>query len=521
MAVSLEVRIDFLSHLPPEIVFEILIHLPIADVLRCLRVSSEWHERILGMRYYWKGPALNSLGVSEHVVEQSKRHYKDCKDLAVRVYKNRRYVRASSPEAKQLSQIYLNRYYQCNYFKYGVLVGTMYEDFIPLFTSVSTMAPNTGLLKRTHSFLPPSQESAHRVVWSSLYCDYILLASASGRWRGYNLVTGEAMLSWQGPTLYDPDQLICCCQDCFLVVLGKIVVGSHSLSSDRQGREIHWELQIIRIGRGNAKPSVSHVRLRVALMGSSLPGVSVLAQYSKCIALISQSKDSSSQFCQSHWLLLQCGRSVCIHRMESNVDCEALSPLVDLHYASSICEQSFIEKHHSTQFTLSSDQSLLAYAVNGVIQVWSLNNDFKCVSCFRLQSLQDGVQVSILGVGHIYVIVGYGSDKGKVQVLSTYTGEVIFGVHGFSGLAEASTIGTPPPYFIFLGLTDEEWLNRVDILPNPCLPILLYWDKLKHCVFGIVFKHHNEETQRIESGKVDISSHQIGFMDKIKSFMKI
>ena len=106
-------------------------------------------------------------------------------------------------------------------------------------------------------------------------------------------------------------------------------------------------------------------------------------------------------------------------------------------------------------------------------------------------------------------------------LLSTYTGEVIFGVHGFSGLAEASTIGTPPPYFTFLGLTDEEWLNRVDILPNPCLPILLYWDKLKHCVLGIVFKHHNEESQRIESEKANISSHQIGFMDKIKSFMKI
>lgn len=513
----LEVRIDFIFLLPPELVLGILVHLPIADVLRCLRVSSVWHESITEATSFWKGPALKSLGVSDYVVLQSGRHYKTCKDLAVRVHNNRRYIQLSSPEAKQMSKIYLNHYFQCNYFKYGVLVGTMYEDFVPIFTSVSTMIPSTGLLKQTHSFLPALQESAHRVVWCSLYCDYILLASAIGKWRGFNLVTGEALLSWQGPTLYDPEQIFCCCQDCYLVGMGKMIVNRHQVNLE--DKAMYWELQILRIGRGHVRPTVSQVRLGITLPGNSIPGNSVLMQYCKSIGMISKSKDKgSSHFCRSHWLVLQCGSSLCIHQVASSNHQETVStvPLVDLNH--SISETFLIDKHHSTPFVLPFDQSLLALATNGKVQVWTLN-DFKCVSSFGLQSLQDGVQISILGIGHVYIVIGYGSIKGKVQILSTYTGEVIFSVHGFSGLGEASTIGIPPPYFTFLGLTDEEWLNKVDVLPNSHLPSVLYWDKMKHCVFGIILSHGDEK--RMDSQMIvnaEISSNSI--IDKFKNFIK-
>lgn len=464
-------QMDFITFLPPEIVVHILVNLSLADILSCVRVCSNWYHKIMHLDTYWK-KSLKLLGVCEYVVSRCRHRYPEYRDIALKVYKTHQYIRSSRPEIKLVSRYYSAKYYfQCNYFRYGVLVGTLYEDFIPLSTAVYTV--RSGVLQRTHEFTPIVQATPHRVVWSYVYCDYLLLASANGIWKGHNLISDKVALTWQGPTLYDADILIGCCRDCFLVATGKTVF-------DRISREGFWDLQMLQLGRGHETPTITKVKLNV----TSLQSHHLTANCCKCIRLIS--KDFTSiinSFCTSHWLLLQWSDQVHVYEVNSDGKLTSFSLSQVL---SPEIKHLEINSYHSTVFSISSDQSIMGYIVNGQLSVWSLSS-MKIVSQFLLPHRTERVQINLLSLGHLYTVMGYESVYGAIQVVSTYTGQHMFGAHGFIDRA-TSSIGTPPPYFIFLGLVDEEWLNRIDILPHPTLPLFLYWDKMDHCVYGIVLQ---------------------------------
>lgn len=507
-------KVDFISELPPEITVNILIYLSLSDVISCLRVCLQWYVRIIDLDLYWK-EALRSLGVLQDIIiSQYRSHYPKYKDLALKIYQTRQYIQASSPQVKQVSQTFsINRYFQCNYTRYGVLVGTLYEDFIPLLTAVYRVQPSTGVLKRNHTFLPSSHDCPHRVVWSSLYCDYMLLATANGTWQGHNLVSNNTLFTWQGPTLYDPDLVMGCCRDCYLVGIGKVVV-------QRRSKEIYWEIQILRLGRGYSIPTAVNIRLDIEV---SIGPTASATSCCKNLGLISQSRDRDcAHFCSSHWLLLQWADSLYIHKVDSSgAGAEFLKPLLVLHCRINLSIEP-VDRYKCSSFILSSDQSLLSFIHSGRLGVWNLSN-LKLVSNVLLKQRPDKVQINLLAIGHIYTIVGYESIQGVVQVLSTYTGEVIFGAHGFVD-AVVSNIGTPPPYFIFLGLVDEEWLNRVDCLPHPTMPTLLYWDKMKHGVFGIVFRHREIERTVVANSTSQITittDNQVGFMKRFKNVFTV
>lgn len=503
------IKVDFISYLPPEVAEKILIYLSLKDVLACMRVSQHWFEKIKDFTTYWK-EALISLGISQYTSDRYRNKYPIYRDLVLKVHKTQQYIAASQPEIKFVSPSYpANLYFQCNYSRYGVLVGTMYEDFNPLVTSVYMVHPSSGVLKRKYQFQPHTQNALNRVAWAHVYCDYLLSVSANGVWQGHNLATNKTVLSWNGPNLFDTDLIVRCCERCYMVAMVKLV-------SQCRPKDMYWDVRIIRLGRGNVYPSIIHSRLDyLEYVPTSVAGYGY-----KEIALVPKSDSIDEDgFCDMHWLLMQWADTVYVHEVLSpyNVIQKPLSVLhsdidiVDVQYLTS-------ERNNCTSFVLSSDQRLLGYIFNSNLYVWNLDTQ-------KLQSMnkinqKTKVQVRLLAIGHIFTIIGYESVNGHLQVLSTITGDLIFGTHGFSAVGQGSHMpGTPPPYFTFLGPVDEEWLNEVDALPHPSSPVLLYWDKIRHCVSGIIFRHHENKVTTVQT--VRSSSASVSVKDKWKSLFKL
>ena len=506
------IKVDFVISLPLEILIEILTSLTITDVFSCMGVCKEWYVKIKSITTYWK-VAAKSLGLSLYVVQQSKGTSPDYYSLVLNAWKSRQCISSSSPEVVFSSSRYPHHiYFQCNYSRYGTLVGTLYEDFSPEATVVYKIQPGSKKLVKKNQFEPVSYTPLGRICWSNVYCDYLLTASACGRWQGFNLATNSKLLDWKGPELYDQDILIGCCQQCYLVVVAKLV-------SKRQPMESLWEVDVINLGRGYSNPTIFHCNL----VTPSYISPSTINYGCRNLEIISKirSQDKGG-FCNRHLLLLQWADMVSVHEViywnqinetPMKVFCSNLDDVNK--------EMLQLEKHSNTPFCLSSDDMLLGFLFTSKLHVWNLCT-LQQESCINVQQQKDSAQVCLLALGHIYSLIGYESIEGRLKVISTYTGQCVFATHGFSGIlgGPKSTIGTPPPYFIFLGVVDEHWLSNTQALPHPCMPVILYWEKREHCVFGIVMKPANyKQPDMVHTGIQNITETQSSWWKKRLAFL--
>jgi hypothetical protein len=265
-----------------------------------------------------------------------------------------------------------------------------------------------------------------------------------------------------------------------------VAVGE--LVTHREPKESYWNVQLMFIGRNGVGyvPKVTNIRLDLLSPIRPLPtecGWKRFGIISKSLAC------DSNGFCHIHWLILQWADSLYVYNIDSVHGIFPI-PLVVLNSGIDIITVQLLtsDKHRSSPFVLSSDQSLLGYVFDGKLYSWNLNSTVLQAKVSIKQRIK--VQTCLIAIGSMYSVIGYESLEGQLQVVSTHTGALIFGTHGFSGIGlDTLTFGTPPPHFTFLSLVDEEWLNKIDAKLHSSLPIVLYWDKIKHCVSGIVFQH--------------------------------
>ena len=484
------VKVDYVALLPPEIVIQILLCLTVKDVLSSMKVCKQWYEKIKDLTGYWK-KAMSILGVSAYIFEQNKDSFPNYFSFVLRVWKNRRYIMESRPEVIYASTRYPNdTYFHCNYSRFGVVAGTLYQDFLPEAITVHKIKPGTQVLRKTNQFDPISYGPVGRIRWLHVYCEYLLFVSASGRWQGYHLATNKKLLDWNGPELFDQDLILSCCESCFLVVIVKLI-------SKRKPKESYWEVQVLRLGRGNSAPSISYHRLDTPYYISPTPS----NQGCKYSALISQTNiTDGDSFCCTHKFLVQWGDTIVVYEMNETYQID-YNPLAVLQsnkeYDIAVIYTLVTEKYHNTPFVISADNQLFGYIFSDTLHIWNIGTLIK-EACVHLPRSDTNNQIWLLAIGHVYSLIGYGSIEGRLKVICTYTGQCIFSTHGFSSVFHSNqTIGTPPPYFYFLGPVDEHWLNNVDALPHPLMPILLYWQKREHCVCGITFKHEEKEEVKL------------------------
>ena len=448
-----------------------------------MRVCKEWYEQIICLQSYWK-VAATGLGVSHRLMQThigGDDH--DYYTLALKVWKGRQYISSSIPEVAYASSKHHHRiYFQCTYCRHGTLVGTLYEDFIPLAMLVYKIQPGSKRLIKKNQFPPISSTPLGRVCWTNVYCDYLLVAAACGRWLGYDLSTGAKLLDWEGFELYDQDVVICCCEYCYLVVTAKFVSHRKSMNS-------YWEVNIISLGRGYTKPTVSRYTIATP---EYIPS-SIVNYGCKKSAIVSKiGSPVKENFCSSHLLLLQFSNAIIVHEMDNTHSSNRINEKALRVFTCDIdnLTAEIMHKHYNTPFCLSSDNSLVGFIFADTLHVWNLNS-LNHESSVSVQRSNKDVQVCLLALGHLYSLIGYESIDGQLKVIVTYSGNCIFLTHGFSGIFSdpLQSIGTPPPYFAFLGLVDEHWLSNIHSLPNPLMPVVLYWEKRERSIFGIIFKH--------------------------------
>lgn len=365
---------------------------------------------------------------------------------------------------------------------------------------MAVIPPGACHLKDVGKFRPVWRDPRGRVVWASVFTDYLLLVSASGRWQGHQLVSGAMTLDWQGGTLYDPEIMISCCQQCYLVARVKLI-------SSRKPKQSYWEVHLLRLGRGQVTPSQCYFQLETPFLISPLS----TAYGCKRIEVLSRVEHmDSEQFCCRHWLLMQWAGHVFVHEVGMSASL-VNKPLATL--SSDDCTE-FVssDKSRSTPFVTSADGLLLGLVHLDKLCVWNLSSLEQEVAVPIPRRDPTPCGVCLIALGQVYSLLGYESQEGRLQVVATRTGQLVLSTHGFSRQAKGSRgTGLPPPYFTFLGPVDEHWLSSVGGGPHPSMPTILYWDKHGHRVSGIVLGqkldfHSTVSPVHQKEGKRGISS---------------
>lgn len=477
--------VDFLSVLPLELVVNILLLVRIKDVLSCMSVCKGWYDTIRHLHPYWSN-VLRRLGAPPSLLQDRDDSFR----LAVQVWMGRQYLSASIPEIGHISQFHQSHYYQCNYCRHGTVVATLYNDFIPFTTIVSKVQLGSKKLIKKNQYPPIIQSSSSRICWASVYSDYILMATASGRWLGYSLTSDTKLLDWTGYELYDQDITICCCDNCFIVSLTK-------LSFQRKSQQLtsYWNVKLLTLGRGQTTPRT--ITYTVPLPIHIAPSLTNYGCKSTAIIPFSRGSNSDS-FCSCHLLLLQWANCVSVYRINESM---VVTPVTVFYSDVVELTKELLQstRHRNSSLAVSFDNTLTGFVFCDKLYSWNLEDGFSPhtpplgVTLQRSKNRDDG-HLHLLALGRIYTLIGYDSTEGLLQVVTTYTGDCVFSTHGFSGIFHTDTSprnGAPPPYFIFLGVVDEHWLNDVNARAHPHMPAILYWEKKEHGVFGIMLKQRH------------------------------
>lgn len=496
---SRTLRVDYIGLLPVEITLEILISLALNDVLSCMLVSRGWYARITTLGSYWRHALLTLIPPSLCDVAYRSRPSADHRELVLRAWQSRECLRAARPVVQPLTlSVPPHVYFQCNHAHHTTIVSTLYCSFIPRIIVVYRLQPGTGKLVKKHLFKPISSEAQSRIVWAHHFCDYLLLVSASGHWRGFNLAFDRLVLDWQGPPVFDSDIVFGCCESCFMVVAGKLI-------SSRYLRESYWEGHLFRLGRGMATPSFSdfHVYTSVYMNRSVVSGMQ------KKLVLLSRSSRSRDKegFCERHWLFMQSIEGVYVYQVDlPSILLPTSLTTLNFHYSHSIGDEDVVVSMYdsvdttkNTAFKISLDNGLLGCISSDKLHVWKLSDEGFAKESVVSIPRRNRSSVRLLAIGHLYSILGYESVEGHFQVITTHRGDPVFSTYGFSGLGlePSSSNGTPPPYFTFLVITNEEWLNDGCGLPHPYFPFMLFWDKKRHAILGLSLKHNNGNYRKV------------------------
>ena len=475
---------DFIGELPPELVYSILLWVSVEDVLACMLVNRFWYTRIHQLDEYWRSAAA-TLGVADQSLLLK---YNSHREVTLAVRCSMRYLKSSAPKVKYLTVPYPpDVYFQCNYARFGTLVGTLYSNFSPNHTTVEMLRPGTCVLQKTHVLEPIGSSAQNRIAWAHMYCDQLTLVTANGHWRRVDLVANKIVLEWQGPSWFDSSIMFSCCDQCHMVSVVRLI-------SQRRPKESYWDIHLIRLGRGESQPVHVHYRLDTPFIISPLQ-----AGYGcKKIALLSRSaKRDREGFCLLHWLAIQWADTVFVYEVMLPARI-ASKPIITLTTDSISVECMLSEKQRNTEFVLSVDMQLIGLVFHDKLHVWNLHNLTKKVTSRNIRTSTSEGKVCLIALGHIYSIIGFESVEGRLQIISTHTGKVVFSTHGFSGLGMVGHnirgTGIPPPYFAFLGVVEEEWMNNLDLYPHSSMPFLLFWDKTHHCAAGIVLERCSDSS---------------------------
>ena len=507
-------QIDFFVALPAELVCQIILHLPVRDLLPCMAVSRAWLDTLTLrlMEPCWR-QACEELGVPpgmmHHLLATSSHPDPSARSVLYATLKHRNRICSIAPRSEHLTDSFpYDVHYVCHYTKGCDLVGTVYRNFQPDHILVQRVEKGDGVrtvLKLEFTF---PRITENRIVWAHVHCQrYLVCAAASGIWGVFDMQPtttvgkredgSNLLVQWRDAPMYDADIRIACCDRCGMVCAGKLVANHME--------EPFWEFRAIEISRkGHPRikstksrlPLPKVTRFRPQLETNNREVTSRRALFGKKqISLLSRSTEEpcggeetcfSTAFnhCSSHLLLVQWANEVSgftFHykaQKEGMVLC--LSPSATKRYRVPCDDfETAVMKRHglNTEFAISEDTAILGFIFQSSLVTWEVESaNQTSIARISLDSYHYE-EMKLISLGHIYSIVGleFGCS---VIVLGTRNGQQLFKCADFA----VNHCHMVPPFIEFFSSVKNKWLSDIS---HPCATRILYWNKTNRSIEGV------------------------------------
>lgn len=480
--------VDFIAHLPQELVIKVVSYLDLKDTLRCRAVSTRWRETLDHLDRYWLN-ACEQFGFPTHVVEEY-----SCgvglQSLVLAGLRHRQWVASRRPKSGNFAASSLNDR-RCNVHRFGLfrkslgiindtscLIGNgcvlCIDSTLKSGTSllVKKVCPESKALIAINALELTPYQRQPAVIWAKATSDYILFLVASGRWYGYCTVAKRIVLKWDGlqkGTILRADGSllhILVCDKCFMVVTAS------SFSSDSP----LWEVLVLKLGKGDSTPGVVSQR---TLLIPIQPKERLVQWY---LYPSSQSCDEDN-YCLTHKLVCHNDASIVAFDLDhAQTELKVIAKTAEVHMPS--CQCFTLDEDTQLPQTYTSCLSADCMLLGGVVKpchlfVWDTSS-WRVLASVDLQWMQrlggiETLQSQLLAVGHLYSVLAVVTATKKVKgifILSTRTGDVVNG-SGSQLFSVVPSQAFPAAGPIQMNLVNEDWLSNVHCFNAPFLVWLL------------------------------------------------
>lgn len=486
-------KVDFISHLPPEVVLDIAKNIEVEDALNCLRVSHRWFVVLSDLEPLWRW-ACHRFGLSERTIKKVLWRYESLKELLLAGKRHRSLLYATPPQAKSITiGCPYNVHRVCHYANEEDIVSVIYHDFRPCEILVEKLQYSSVrqiiLIK-----LGVNRTAENRIVWCHLFSDFLYCATASGLWSIYCIkLSCLPLLEWKSDHLYDPDQRVGCCTTCHMVCTCKLVY--------HHNQEPYWDVRIICVDEEAALQCVdlkrgakyqkndlqTIVKFKLLAMNRDIAARQSNYAKKKATLLSCTSERDSKGHCLSHRLLLQWANVIFSHHLaisgkriltSSSPESEYTIPCEAKHLELTVVRNQGL----NSEFKVSDDQHILGTLFQSHLIIWDVETA-KEISMAEIK-LEKYLyeEMKLIALGQIYSIVGL-EFSNVVLVVANSTGEVVLRCINIA----RKHCAMHPPYISFLTAVRTDWLSDLTIPCTKDRPAITFWNKTSRSVEGVYF----------------------------------
>lgn len=407
---SEEIKFDFLSLLPPELVEELLSYLTVQDLLHGVQVCRRWWQLIMGALTPWKAAAIR-MGVSESLIRENCPKYHSMSALTLAALRHRKYISSSTTRAVPtlgIGNASWNRWDRYIWAGQGKVLCHQ-PDLVttkPLEVEIKSVgADGTCTLLRSITHLNTDLEAAKvfalengALMWVNWSYSRWVVCRNDGRvvsWRTRRFINPDADEGYEAQV----------CSQCGLIA----VVASNIVIKEKKR---FWKLEILKLS------SSAGMKATCLLKYPDNDGDSLVnAHWQKNLILIpkQQSKKDGKGFCTNHTVAINFRYGIAFFYLpECNVSgmCDSVG----------VSKPKGRDEHFKKSFKLSHDKKLLGVlTTQSQHYIWRLDRKE-----YQISPVPHNCH-TCLALGHLYSILDC-RDSG-VNVVVTFTGEKLLVGH--------------------------------------------------------------------------------------------
>ena len=494
----LATKFDILSHLPPELVLEIISYLSMREVAKCTLVSREWSHLIAHLTPLWSNAAATIVGISRNTALMSVGSFTSPKDYFIMAVKHKNTVKSTNLTPTHVRHTISKelRFTHCLDARQGSVVqiqkisqtdNRKHRFELAVDKLVRANHSPDGTVLQNVAILPI--ENLSHIVWAHTTDKHLYWVNTSGLWSGYDLNSKKTVFTWKNPLLKEGRGVtVVKCNCCSMVVV------SHWFPVCSQEYYSTYALQILRLGDGQTQQNLVQWKVVQKKHNHEFFAHHDSRYWLRRSFVLSNAQKNQDGVCRSHTLVLQGDCCTMVQALETNTRDlweieENNSNDMGIEFGKPYCincdhhmqydEQTAVSiRSVISEVTHSSDEELLGQVFNNRLYVWQLNkqkspldrprSDLNLMSNSPLHRNQTGRcnSVKLIALGHVLSIVAYIDSSYlmdyTLQIVHTHTGEVLSEFRRIEKFYNWSLCCQIDPFHKFYFMyKDDKWLNDI------------------------------------------------------------